>query len=276
MSNGSPGTAWLEEETARRYKIFTEKSAMYQELSRFMVELAGIKPGMRVLDLGCGTGLTSQAALDALGANGHIYAVDISDSMLAVARERLSSKQVTFLQADGAAFADLIEPPLDRVVCNSVFWQFRNKPGVLAEIRRVLAPGGRFVFNVPESYLIFKAIPRSPKVAVLFKQLASERYGVGVQDLRSIEVFLNNHGFEIVARETFERVRTAEESYLFMQIPVATAWMEPPLSYTARMELLAEARQLADPDQQAKRRWMYFVTQPRQVRPKFLDSTGGN
>jgi hypothetical protein len=131
---------------------------------------------------------------------------------------------------------------------------------VLAELRRVLSANGRFVFNAPEPYFIFEAIPRSKKVSILFEQLAAERYGVGRQDLRTIEVFLRNQGFEIVDRQMLERARPAAESYLFMQIPVATAWMEPPLDYETRLALLEEAHQLAEANQASKQRWMYFVT----------------
>lgn len=251
--------AWLEAETARRYQIFSEQTGMYQELSRLMVQLAGIEPGMRVLDLGCGTGVTTQAVLEALGQSGHVYALDISGPMLAVAREQVNSERVMFIEAD-AALTGLPDQVVDCIVCNSVFWQLRHKPQVMAELRRVLRPTGRFVFNAPEPYFIFEAIPRSQKVSVLFEQLAAERYGVGRQDLRSLEVFLRNHGFELVGKQMLERARTAAESYLFMQIPVATAWMEPPLDYETRLALLEEAHQLAEPNQASRQRWMYFVT----------------
>ncbi len=260
MSQTFSGEAWLEEETARRYKVFTEKTTMYQDLSRYMQQLADIRPGMVVADLGCGTGVTTQAVLAALNHNGRIYAIDISGPMLAVAREEITSPQVTFVQADAAACAPLIDVPVDRVVCNSVFWQFRHKPDVLAELRKMLVPGGLFVFNLPEPYFIFEYIPRGDRVSLLFKQLAAERYGVGQQDQRTIEVFLNGQGFEIVSRHEFSRQRSSEESYLFTQIPVATAWMDPPLSYKTRLALLEEARGLASPDPQIKQRWMYFVT----------------
>jgi SAM-dependent methyltransferase len=249
--------AWLEEETARRYKEFTQQTTMYQELSRVMVQLAQLEPGMRVLDVGCGTGVTTQAVLPALGDTGHIYAVDISGPMLAVAQAQVLSERVTFIQADAAAIGELPDQAVDRIVCNSVFWQFRHKPQVLAELRRLLTPQGRFVFNVPEPYFI-----RSKKVSVLLEQLAAERYGVGRQDLRSLEIFLGQHGFEITAHQLLERTRSSQETYLFMQIPVATAWMEPPLDYETRLALLEEARQLADLNQSSKQRWMYFVTRP--------------
>lgn len=259
MTEQPTDNRWLDAETARRYQVFTEKTTMYQELSRKIVELADLQPGMRVLDLGCGTGVTTQIVLERLGDTGHVYALDLSEPMLAVARQRIASERVTLLQADVRDFAHLLDWPVERVVCNSVFWQFRHKPQVLAELRRVLTPGGRFVFNAPEPYFIFKYIPRLPKVSLLFKQLAAERYGVGQQDMRTIEIFLNNHGFVLHKMEEFERLRSAEESYLFFQLPVATAWMDPPLDYQTRLALLEEAQQLARPDQPVKQRWMYFV-----------------
>ena len=263
MSNQSTAQAWLEAETARRYQLFAEQTTMYQELSRMIVDLAGIEPGMTVLDLGCGTGVTTQAVLAELDGRGRVYALDLSAAMLAVARAQLPSDQVTFVQADAGDFARLIPAAVDRVVCSSVFWQFRHKPAVLAELRRALKPDGRFIFNAPEPYFIFKHIPRSRKVGILFEQLAAERYGVGRQDMRTIEVFLKNHGFELAQTKLLERVRPGEESYLFMQLPVATAWMEPPLGYETRLELLEEAWQAAEPARNSKQRWMYFVAEVR-------------
>jgi ubiquinone/menaquinone biosynthesis C-methylase UbiE len=262
MSNRFTSNAWLEEETARRYQVFTEKTSMYQELSRFMVDLADIRPGMQVLDLGCGTGISTRTVLAALPDSGHVYGLDLSEAMLAVARQEIDSNRVTFLHGEAAAFAEMIPEPVDRVICNSVFWQLRDKPPVMAEIQRVLAPDGLFVFNAPEPYFIFKDIPRSSKVSILFDQLAAERYGVGRQDLRTIEVFLENHGFDLISTQMLERTRPAAESYLFMQLPIATAWMEPPLDYETRRALLEEAWQAADPDQPSKQRWMYFVARP--------------
>lgn len=264
MSDSSANTAWLETETARRYKIFTEKTTMYQELSQKMVGLANLRPGMRLLDLGCGTGVTTQTALPHLGPTGRVYALDISGPMLAVAREQIQSEQVTFIEVDAGDFAHLVDEPIDCILCNSVFWQFRHKAQVMAELRRVLAPQGRFVFNAPEPYFIFQDIPRSPKVSLLFKQLAAERYGVGQQDMRTMPLFLEHHGFELLQMEPFERIRSAEESYLFFQLPVATSWMEPPLAYETRLALLEEAQQMAKPDRPVKQRWMYFVAGVRE------------
>jgi hypothetical protein len=171
-------------------------------------------------------------------------------------------ERVTFIHDTAENVCEHIPQPVDRVVCNSVFWQLRHKSDVMIALRRIVRPDGLFVFNAPEPYFIFQSIPRSSKVSTLFKQLIAERYGVGPQDLRTIEVFLNNHGFELLDTREFTRTRTAEESYLFFRLPVATAWMEPPLDYPTRMAVLEEAQQMAQPEKTVRQRWMYFVTRP--------------
>jgi ubiquinone/menaquinone biosynthesis C-methylase UbiE len=256
-------SSWLDAETARRYQIFTEKTTMYQDLSQTMVRLADLKPGMRVLDLGCGTGITSQIALEAMGTAGHIYALDVSTPMLEFARRRLSADRVTFVHADAADLGQHVTGPIDRVLCNSVFWQLRSKPPIMAALRQVLAADGLFIFNAPEPYFILESIPYSTRISVLFKQLAAEQYGVGTQDLRTMAVFLNNHGFDLVSTQIVERPHTAEESYLFSQIPVTTAWMEPPLDYETRLALLEEAHRRADPQATTRRRWVYILARPK-------------
>jgi ubiquinone/menaquinone biosynthesis C-methylase UbiE len=55
----------------------------------FLLRAAGVAPGMRVLDIATGTGLSAEAALAAVGSTGHVTAADISPAMVAKARERL-------------------------------------------------------------------------------------------------------------------------------------------------------------------------------------------
>ena len=92
MSDTNSSQAWLARETARHYQIFTQKTTMYQELSRFMVELAGIKPGMRVLDLGCGTGITTQLVLQAM-VREWLPVGEQELSLLVIVRQRTGSRK---------------------------------------------------------------------------------------------------------------------------------------------------------------------------------------
>ena len=63
-------------------------------------------PGLRVLDIATGTGLSAEAALAAVGPSGHVTAADISPAMVGKARERLgNSANVSVLVDDGQALS---------------------------------------------------------------------------------------------------------------------------------------------------------------------------
>lgn len=61
---------------------------------------AGIGPGMRVLDVGCGSGITTAALADLVGENGHVTGLDFSEDRLQIARQRYGSERVSFVCHD--------------------------------------------------------------------------------------------------------------------------------------------------------------------------------
>src|SRR5208337_5275956 len=72
----------------------------------FLLRAAHIAPGMRVLDVATGTGLSAEAALAAVGPTGHVTAADISPQMVAKARERLGdAPNVAVSVEDGQALS---------------------------------------------------------------------------------------------------------------------------------------------------------------------------
>lgn len=79
-------TGWNDVINAKKYDDYAKRFPTYRDTSRDLVHLAEIKPGMRVIDLACGTGVTSQAVLKALNGTGHLYSVDMSQAMLDIAR----------------------------------------------------------------------------------------------------------------------------------------------------------------------------------------------
>ena len=84
----------------------------------FLLRAAHIAPGMRVLDVATGTGLSAEAALAAVGPTGDVTAVDISPAMVAKARERLGdAPNVSLSVADGQALP-FPDESFDAVLCN--------------------------------------------------------------------------------------------------------------------------------------------------------------
>ncbi|MDR3359842.1 MAG: methyltransferase domain-containing protein [Bifidobacteriaceae bacterium] len=107
--------------------------------------VAGLRPGERVLDLGSGGGIDVLVSARRVGPSGFVYGVDMTEEMLMLARAnavKAGVANVAFLKgmiedvplADGA---------VDVVISNCVVNLSTDKPAVLAEMFRVLAPGGR-------------------------------------------------------------------------------------------------------------------------------------
>jgi arsenite methyltransferase len=109
------------------------------------LELAGLEPGERVLDLGSGSGMDSFLAALAVGKDGRVVGVDMTEQQLAKAR-RLAAEA----GLDNVEFREgyIETPPVDQgtfdcVISNGVINLSPDKPAVFAAAARALRPGGR-------------------------------------------------------------------------------------------------------------------------------------
>jgi arsenite methyltransferase len=107
--------------------------------------VAELHEGERVLDLGSGGGIDVLLSARRVGPSGHAYGVDMTDEMLALARanaQQAGAANVTFLKGQIEA-VPLPDASVDVVISNCVINLSTDKPAVLAEMFRVLVPGGR-------------------------------------------------------------------------------------------------------------------------------------
>jgi SAM-dependent methyltransferase len=107
--------------------------------------LGAVRPGQVVLDLGSGPGLDSLLAARRVGPTGKVVGVDLCPEMVEKARRNaalLRLRNVEFVQA-GIEKLPLTDASVDVAISNGVFNLCPDKPGVLAEVFRVLRPGGR-------------------------------------------------------------------------------------------------------------------------------------
>ena len=107
--------------------------------------VAELREGERVLDLGSGGGIDVLLSARRVGPSGHAYGVDMTDEMLVLARanaQRAGAGNVTLHKGQIEA-VPLPGASVDGVISNSVINQSTAKPAVLAEMFRVLVPGGR-------------------------------------------------------------------------------------------------------------------------------------
>lgn len=111
--------------------------------------LTDLKPGERVLDLGSGAGLDVLLSACRVAPDGHAFGVDMTDEMLAVARENQRASGVanaTFLKGTIEQLP-LEDRAVDVVISNCVINLAADKAAVLREAYRVLRPNGRFAVS---------------------------------------------------------------------------------------------------------------------------------
>lgn len=108
--------------------------------------LAPLNPS-RVLELACGTGVLTRAIVSELPTTVAITATDLNPAMLQQAQRVGTSRPVVWRQADALSLP-FSDASFDLVVCEFGVMFFPDKPRAFAETRRVLVPGGVFVFSV--------------------------------------------------------------------------------------------------------------------------------
>jgi ubiquinone/menaquinone biosynthesis C-methylase UbiE len=212
----------------------------YQEVNRRLVQLTGLRPGQRVVDLGAGTGAVTRLILEEMGwAKGsEVIAVEPSDSALEAARRNLaqvSGAVVRFVQGGAERLSQLVKRPVDAVLfCNAIHL-VREKAKVVQEVGRVLRQGGTFSFNT--SFYLGAEPPEAQQFyrRWLFKalRLLKAHYGLTPSDERtparerlSAEQYvalLEENGFRVRHQEVMQ-VEMGLES--FEDISEYELWIE--------------------------------------------------
>jgi len=122
----------------------------FRQFGRRLIELAAIRSGMWVLDVATGPGEPALTIARRVGPRGLVVGVDFSPTMLRRARARaraigVRNAQFHEMDAERLTFADLT---FDRVVCRFGLMIMPNAERALAEMHRVLVPGGRVALAV--------------------------------------------------------------------------------------------------------------------------------
>ncbi|MFH1044832.1 MAG: bifunctional demethylmenaquinone methyltransferase/2-methoxy-6-polyprenyl-1,4-benzoquinol methylase UbiE [Pseudomonadota bacterium] len=121
-------------------------AGMHRAWKAFAIALSGVRSGERVLDVASGSGDLASAFARRVGAEGEVWITDINRAMLARGRDRLlnEGRALPLAQCD----AERLPFRADYFDCVSVAFGLRNmthKHAALAEMRRVLKPGGRLL-----------------------------------------------------------------------------------------------------------------------------------
>jgi ubiquinone/menaquinone biosynthesis C-methylase UbiE len=137
---------WTDPTTIDAWQRWSAKQlAQYRDAAALLLEAAGVRPGCDVLDLASGTGDPATAIAETVGPSGRVTATDLSAEMVAVCAANLRGQGFTNAEVFQADVQSLPFPDgrFDCVTSKLGAMYFVDLPRALAEIRRVLKPGGR-------------------------------------------------------------------------------------------------------------------------------------
>lgn len=132
------GLSWIDNEAAQ--------DAILAPVSGFLVENSGFEPGMRVLDIGCGTGGHALAVAETVGPGGEVLAVDVSRPFLDRVEARAAAVDAPVRTLHGDAQTAELPGGLDMATSRFGVMFFADPGAAFANIARALRPGGRMVF----------------------------------------------------------------------------------------------------------------------------------
>ena len=198
---------------AQRYDLMNDlmSGGLHRLWKSFTIARSGVREGSRVLDVAGGTGDLSLAFARKVGKTGQVWLTDINNAMLTHGRDRLCDKGylIPVAQCD----AEKLPFPDDYFDCVTVAFGLRNmthKDAALAEMRRVLRPGGRLlVLEFSQvwkplapvyDFYSFKVIPRIGEI--ITRDAASYRYlaeSIRMHpDQESLQLLMEQAGLERV------------------------------------------------------------------------------
>jgi len=132
----------FDQETSRKIESLYLTPEVVAQRCQVLKALA-LKRGERVLDVGSGPGLLAYDVGTSVGPEGRVCGIDISEDMLAMSRKRCADLPWTEFQRSDATHLPYPDDAFDVAVSTQVYEYVADIPAALAELYRVMRPGGR-------------------------------------------------------------------------------------------------------------------------------------
>ena len=140
------GKLEFDDEGSRLVEEFNASVGAKARRARILAAL-GLTPGQRVLDVGSGPGHQAFEMSSVVASNGQVDGTDPADSAIEIARRRCSDLSNVSFQVGDATKLPFANSIFDAAMSSQVFEYLEDVPGALAEMFRILKPGGRVLIH---------------------------------------------------------------------------------------------------------------------------------
>ena len=155
-----------------------------KDIDAWMLDVLKLQPGIKILDVGCGSGKQCFSFFHHLNGNAEITGTDVSESLLADAREKNKAidNAVDFRHLDFNQKFDLPSDHFDLISACFAIYYAQDIPFTLGEMHRVLKPGGRLFTTgpMPSNKQVFYDIIREATGKPIPPMPGSSRYASGI------------------------------------------------------------------------------------------------
>jgi 2-polyprenyl-3-methyl-5-hydroxy-6-metoxy-1,4-benzoquinol methylase len=153
---------------------------IYNDHTEHALRVAGLRPGMRVLDVGCGPGDVSIVASRLVGPTGSVLAVDAAADIIEFARTRAVELGASDIRFERAAIADIaVDEPVDAVIGRLILMHLPDPVATLRHLAGQVRPGGVIAFCEPDITLA-GSVPVVPLVRAVKSGICDTFMGMGV------------------------------------------------------------------------------------------------
>jgi ubiquinone/menaquinone biosynthesis C-methylase UbiE len=227
------------DQSADAYDRFEDRHHLFETLTRRQLELIEPSRPERILDVGCGTGISTLALHQAMaGRSPNIYAIDISERMLLRARERCKSiPGVYFIRGDAENLAAYFNESFDAIFYTASIFLLPGFAESLRQASHLLVPDGLLsisyyagLFNRKGEDAIRKAFP-------------DQKYQYGAVPIGELVTCLESLPGTRTTRVDFRFEVSRDFLFDFLSIPAQSSGLFPKIPY---LERIPKVRDLCD------------------------------
>ncbi|MFW9991067.1 MAG: class I SAM-dependent methyltransferase [Candidatus Odinarchaeota archaeon] len=234
--------------SAELYEQFEEEYGLFSFLTVQLAESCDVQKGMKVADIGCGTGISCFILQNIVGTEGTVTGVDPSEKMLEIAVSKLKNTEnsrMKFVHGDGSNFNTLIDSTMNAVLYNATIFLIPDPLETLKVAHETLEENGIVGMN----YLMGlysddteKAGDSGP-ITDLFLQAKQAGkdfapYGRIITDGKVLPRVLVEIGFKNIREGILVKKMAVDEMKAFYSIPAQSAGLWPRHDYEERLSLL--------------------------------------